>query len=983
MLAQALKSIGEAVSITDLSDVVLFLNPAFSKIYGYGEELLGKPISIVRSPNTPVDVARQILPTTLEKGGWQGEVLNRRRDGTDFPVDLATSVVRADDGTVLALIGVARDMTEAKAAEEALRSHNEYLAATVAENIRLLAAERTARDQAETLRSAALALSTTMDLQEVLDRILSELQEVVPYDSCSVQVLRDGRLQIIGGTGFANLDDVIGLTFDIHAPDSPNGQVVRSGAALIVENASATFAEFRRGPHQAAAVASWLGSPLLFGDRVIGMLSIDKQEPGYYSAEHARLAEAFGAQAAIAIENARLFDEVQAARREAEAANQAKSVFLATMSHEIRTPLNAVLGMADLLLDTDLTREQRDFATIIGSSGDALLTVINDILDFSKIEAGRLELESRAFDLRECVESALELVAASAEQRGIELAYLLEPGVPQRIVGDSARLRQVLINLLKNGVKFTEQGEVVLGVESEQPEPQSEDQGDDRSEDQTEGQVRLHFTVRDTGVGIPEDRMDRLFTSFTQVDASVTRRYGGTGLGLAISRRIVEAMGGAMWVESTVGTGSTFHFTVSAAEAAPSPTPAMAPGAKGVHLAGRRVLVVDDTPTNRLILTRQTEAWGMVARDTGSPLEALAWVGRGDPFDLALLDFHMPEMDGVELTRRIRQLRDARTLPVVLLTSLGGRDEGSKDVEIGAHLTKPLRPSQLLDVVMDALGITPGGTDDDVAAAPQEAAAAAGRPLRILVAEDNPTNQRLAALILERLGHGADIVGNGVEALEALEARDSPGSEQYDVVLMDVQMPEMDGLEATRRILQRWPGPGRPRIIAVTANALADERDSCLAAGMDDYVAKPIRVDELVAALDRVPVAAPPVEPHSEPPVEPQSGPHADLTSLRESLQDDDLVAAVVDTFLTTAPETVAELTTAHERNDEEGLRRAAHTLKSNAATFAATTLERLARELESLAAEGRIAEAAPLVARVEEEFARVCADIGGPEAGS
>jgi PAS domain S-box-containing protein len=957
MLTQALKSIGEAVSITDLEDNVLYLNPAFFDIYGYTEEeLIGKPIAVVRSPNTPEAIASQILPATLEQGGWQGEVLNRRRDGSDFPVGLATSVVRDEDGTILGLIGVARDITERKRVEEELRTQNEYLTALAAENARLLDAERTAREQADTLRGAALALSTTMDLQHVLERILSELQEVVPYDSCSVQVMRDGRLEIIGGTGFAHLDEIIGLTFDVNAEDSPNGQVIRSGQAMIVEDVSAAFAEFRRGPHQQANIASWLGSPLIFGDRVIGMLSIDKHDPGFYTDEHARVAEAFGAQAAIAIENARLFDEVEAARREAEAANQAKSVFLATMSHEIRTPLNAVLGMAGLLLDTELTREQRSFAEIIGSSGNALLAVINDILDFSKIEAGRLDLEERPFDLRDCVESAIELVAASAERKGINKAYVLEPGVPEWIVGDSTRLGQVLINLLKNGVKFTEHGEVVLTVDVDADQQKDPDPADDGAT-----RHRLHFTVSDTGVGIPEDRMDRLFASFSQVDASVTRRYGGTGLGLAISRRLVELMGGRIWAESDLGVGSRFHFTLDV-EAAPVPIrPKVPDGA--AQLAGRRLLIVDDSPTNRLILGRQAESWGMTPRETGSPTEALEWIRRGDPFDIAILDLQMPEMDGLTLAREIRGDRGPDVLPLVMLTSLGRREEGHEEVALAAYLTKPIRPSQLLDVLMDAFGSGPAATPA-TSATPSADAATDRRPLRILVAEDNATNQQLAGLILQKIGHRADMVGNGLEALEALERQ------RYDVVLMDVQMPEMDGLEASRRIHQRW-AKHRPHIIAVTANALPEERESCIAAGMDGYVSKPIRVDDLVAALDRVPRDG-----------SPDTGP-AELVHLRATLKDEDLVAQVVDTFLATSPATVAGLRDAFDRGDADTVRRGAHTLKSNAATFQADLLVGLCRELEATAGDGRLADAASLVSRVEEAFATLHRDLSAARARS
>jgi PAS domain S-box-containing protein len=839
--ATTLANIGDAVIATDIEGKITFMNKIAEELTGWTlHEASMKPakeVFNIINENTRQKVDDPITKV-LENGmvvGLANHTILIRKDGTEVAIDDSGAPIKDRNGNTTGVVLVFRDITERRHAEEALREIEKQLVADL--------------DAMTRLQKIGTLFVHEGDLELVLAEIVDAAISICGSDFGNIQLLdpMSTRLKIVAQRGFPQW----WIDFWGAVPEGQGacGTALKRKERIIIEDIeqSPVFVGTPALEIQIkAGVRAVQSTPLVSrSGRLLGMFSTYYKRPHRPEDRALRLLDLLGRQAADIIKRKLAEDELQKARDDlelrvqertadltnaneelieakdaAEAAAQAKSDFMANMSHEIRTPMNAVIGMTSILLDdADLNPEQKDFIETIRINGDALMVIINDILDFSKMESEKAVLEEQPFELRSNVEEALDLVSAAAADKKLNLAYSIDKDVPECIIGDPTRLRQIQGNLLHNAVKFTERGEVKLSVSA--PGLSGT------------GASEIHFAVQDTGIGISPDQMDSLFQPFSQVDATVTRKYGGTGLGLAISKKLVEQMGGSIWVESKPGIGSTFHFTIKA-DASIGGQKTLA----GVQpqLAGKSVLIVDDNKTNRHILGAYAYSWGMSPLIAASGKEALGWIQRGDTFDVAILDMSMPEMDGLTLAKKIRKYN--KSIPLVMLTSMGQRVDPDF---FDAYLFKPIKPSQLHKVLINIFVIQQ--SRESARATPGDEVAET-KHLKILLAEDNTSSQKVALQILKRLGYKADVAANGIEVLQALERQ------PYDLVLMDIRMPEMNGLEATRIIRQRWPDYGQ-KIVAITAYALEGDKEKCIEAGMDDYISKPIKMNELAEVLSK------------------------------------------------------------------------------------------------------------------------------------
>jgi len=915
-----------------------YVNPAWEKTFGYSrEELLSRPYLEFVHPEDRKATTAEAASIVSGRSTLSFENRYRCKDGS-YRWLLWSAVVHAERRLIYA---VDADVTERK--REEVRLSAQYAVTRV-----LAEAPTLARATPRILQAVCQSLDWSVGAIWRVDQNENLLRCVETWHIPSAQLKEFDQ-----STHSQTFPRGIGLPGRVWSQTQP------AWIEDVTHDANFPRASIaaKEGLHAA------FGFPVLLGTEVVGVLEFFSDQIQKPDGRLLDMMSAIGSQIGQFMERKEAEDalrvyarDLEIARKRAEEATRAKSEFLANISHEIRTPMNAMIGMAELALSTRITREQREYLNVIQGSADALLTLVNDLLDFSKIEARKLQLDHVAFNLRDALEDTMRVLAPRAHQKGLELACHVTPDLPPVLVGDPLRLRQIVVNLVGNAIKFTEQGEVVLRVQVET---------------HYNTDIQLRFSVADTGIGIPADKQAVIFEAFSQADNSTTRRYGGTGLGLAISAQLVELMGGSISVESQPSRGSTFHFTAR--------FEVQQPGMENLPsrwrtLSDLPVLIVDDNATNRRILEEVFTNWRMrpVAVEGGAAaLATLEKSMRTDqPFAVVLLDGHMPDMDGFAVAERISEDRRYAGTKLVMLTSAGQPEDVARCRKLGisAYLTKPIKQSELFDVIVSAIG----QPVNERASTPKrrKRSRPALRKLQVLVAEDNQVNQLVATRIFEKLGHQVTVVNNGREALAAVHAG------KFDLIAMDVQMPEMDGLDATRaiRAVERAAGTHIP-IIAMTAHAMKGDRERCLAAGMDGYTSKPIRIRDLEQAIAQLisPINSASV---SVPEAEQADGviDHAALLAGVDG--DRRLLRELIHLFLADCPQGLAKIKDAIRCGDAGALGRAAHTLKGSVGNFARKSAFAAAQRLEIMGRDGNLDNAGEVFRTLESELARLTEEL-------
>ena len=978
-----LDSANYTIISTTTDGIICTFNSTAEKYLGYkAAEVIGKVTpAIIHDKNEIIHRSQELsheLGITIEPSfetfvakARLGEVDENewhyiRKDGSRFPVRLSVTAIRDENNEITGFMGIAQDITERKRSEEALEK-----------TLRELAFQKFAVDQA--------AIVAITDHNGIITYVNDKFCEISQYSKQEL-IGKTYRTTVKSNYHSSEFFKELWLTIT-------TGKVWQGEIKNQTKNNNYYWIQVTIVPF-----LNKQGEPFQFLT-ICFDITKSKEVREELQAQQDKLTE----------QNLAL----KIAKKEAETANRAKSEFLAMMSHEIRTPMNAVIGMTGLLLDTNLTLQQQDFVETIRNSGDALLTIINDILDFSKIESDRLDLEEHPFNLRNCIEESLDLLASNAAAKNLDLAYIIDVKIPQFIVTDITRLRQILVNLLGNAVKFTQAGEVVISVtllnqiatsskeiitNSNLSIVKSPEILETNENVNLSPMYEIQFAIRDTGIGIPQDRLDRLFKPFSQIDSSMTRQYGGTGLGLAISKRLSELMGGKMWVESEENKGSTFYFTITARSAPDIPVIDLQ--ISQPELTGKRLLVVDDNATNRKIITMQTEFWGMQVDAADSGLQALKWLVAGNKFDIAILDMQMPEMDGLSLATHIHSLANYQNLTLILLSSVGKLSPekmGYKN-EFSAIISKPIKQSQLYNVlisIFNGKGVASSQSYYQPSPVQVNAEFAKTLPLRILLVEDVTLNQKVALQMLQRFGYRADIANNGSEAIDSLRRQ------PYDLVFMDVQMPVLDGLQATRLICQELSPPNRPWIVAMTAHAMQGDREQCIESGMNDYISKPIRLEHLLQVFNNYKLMhqfSPLISNHNEnnnkvdfipPPdhinlptpveieLEANQKPAIDaivFQELMEMLGENSslILTQLIDIYMKEAPPLIEAITNAINNSNPTALHQKAHALKSSTVSIGGLLLAEICSKLEAIGRQGSTANTSTLMQELHHEYQRL-----------